>query len=75
MQCARGQALRQLNYGRGAKAYEKDDIPAHVSSFSTASNSKSASERLFLRLCAAWLCVCVCVRARACAWLCVSFCA
>lgn len=31
MQCARGQALRQLNYPRASKAYEKDDIPAHVS--------------------------------------------
>jgi hypothetical protein len=30
MQCARGQALRQLNYPRAAKAYEKDDIPTHV---------------------------------------------
>jgi hypothetical protein len=30
MQCARGCALSSINFPRGAKAYGKDDIPAHV---------------------------------------------
>ena len=29
MQCSRGRALRSVNFPRGARAYEKDDIPKH----------------------------------------------